>query len=89
VPDREVDLSDNFEMELPVIKTSSIVDKVELIREIEEDAKKYIPDFKLNPQVKELLGILRYSELSNLSDEELKSMYHESVWKGSDEKYSN
>ncbi len=122
VPDKEVDLPDNFEVELPEIKESTPIDMEKIIKEIEVEGRKYFPDFKLNPQVKELLGLLRFSEfrgwnkisyrittpkvfnnsqsflsymqvilfhpLSKLSDEELKAIYHENVWRPSDEKYN-
>ena len=88
-PEGDVDLPDDYEIELPDIKKPAYFDKEKLIKEIEEDGKKYFPDFKLNEQIKELLGILNSSELRNLSDEDLKKMYHENVWKAYDEKYSN
>ena len=89
VPEREVDFPDNYEIEIPEIQKTSLFDKDQLIKEIEEDGRKYFPGFKLNPQVKELLGVLKASDLSNLSDKELKNMYHENAWKSSDEKYTN
>ena len=89
IPERDIDLPDNYEIELPDIEKASSFDKDKLIREIEEDGKKYFPDFKLNEQIKELLGILNSSELRNLSDEDLKRMYHENVWKAYDDKYSS
>ena len=88
-PEGDVDLPDNFEVEIPGIRTPSLFDKDKLINEIEEDGRKYYPDFKLNEEVKSLLGKLRFTELSNLSDEELRNMYHEHAWKSSNEKYSN
>ncbi|HED36982.1 MAG TPA: hypothetical protein ENI76_01850, partial [Ignavibacteria bacterium] len=88
VPDREVDLPDNFEVELPGVKESTPIDKEKIIKEIEEEGRKYFPDFKSNPQVKELLGLLRTSEFSKFSDEELKAIYHENAWRSSDEKYN-
>ncbi len=88
IPDREVDLPDNFEIELPGIKVTSFIDKENLIKGIEENGKKYIPGFKLSEGTKKLLGILKDSSLRNYSDEELKKMYHENVWRSSDEKYN-
>ena len=89
VPEREVDFPDNYEIEIPEMQKTSLFDKKEKIKEIEDDGKKYFPGFKLNQEVKELLGLLKASELSNLSDKELKNMYHENSWKSSDEKYTN
>ncbi len=89
VPEKDIDLPDNYEIELPDFENTSYFDKEKLIKEIEVDGKKYFPNFKLNEEVKSLLGKLKFSELSNLSDNELKSMYHENIWKSSDEKYTN
>lgn len=87
VPDREVDLPDNYEVDLPDI-AAQIINKEDLIREIEENGKKYIPGFKLSEGTKKLLGILKDSSFRNFSDKELRRMYHENVWKVSDEKYN-
>ena len=87
VPDREVDLPDNYEVDLPDIATQ-IINKEDLIREIEENGNKFIPGFKLSEGTKKLLGILKDSSLRKFSDEELRRMYHENVWKVSDEKYN-
>ncbi|MBU0661731.1 MAG: hypothetical protein KJ799_09860 [Bacteroidetes bacterium] len=80
IPDREVDLPDNFEFDLPDI-AAQIIDKEDLIREIKENGKKYIPGFKLSEGTKKLLGVLKDSPLRNFSDEELRRMYHENVKK--------
>ena len=87
VPDREVDLPDNYEIDLPDI-AAQIIKKEDLIKEIEENGKKFIPGFKLSEGTKKLLGILKDSSLRNFSDGELRRMYHENVWKVSDEKYN-
>ena len=89
VPQGEVDLPDNFEIELPEIKPLAPFDKDKLIVEVEETGKKYFPDFKLSDRTKKLLGILKDSPFRNLSDEELKRIYNENVWRSSDEKYNH
>ena len=88
VPDREVDLPDNFEIELPGNKISFFIEKENFIKAIEENGGKYISGFKLSEKTKKLLGILKDSPLRKFSDEELKRIYHENVWRSSDEKYN-
>lgn len=88
VPDREVDLPDNFEIEIPASETASFGVNEILIAEIEEKGRRFIPNFKLSDKTKKLLGILKDSPLRNLADEELKRIYHENVWRASDEKYN-
>lgn len=88
VPDRDLNLPDNFEIELPEIRTPSLFDKEKLIKEIEEDGKKYFPEFKLSPDTKRLLGVMANSPFRDLLDEDLRRVYHENVWRSSDEKYN-
>ncbi len=88
VPDREVDLPDNFEVELPDNKISFFIEKENFIKAIEEKGEKYIPGFKLSEKTKKLLGILKDSPLRKFSDKELKRIYHENIWRSSDEKYN-
>ncbi|MFA5806307.1 MAG: hypothetical protein WC879_16875 [Melioribacteraceae bacterium] len=88
VPDREVDLPDDYEIEIPESETAYFLDKEILITEIEEKGRKFIPNFKLNENLKNLIARLKKTELSKLSDKELRKIYHENVWKASDEKYN-
>ena len=87
VPDRDVDLPDNFEIEIP--EPITFYDNENLISKIEEKGRETIPNFKLNDSLKNLIFRLRKTELSNLSDDELRRIYHENVWRASDEKYSS
>ncbi len=88
VPDKKVDLPDNFEIEIHEPAAASFPDNKILITEIEKKGREIIPNFKLNDNLRNLISRLKRTELSELSDDELRKIYHENVWRASDEKYS-